>query len=239
LSPNPTNRILKALSASDRQLLEPALVLVNLQVHDELEEPGVDIEKVYFPESGIVSVVAMQGDEQKAEIGIVGCEGVTGSAVILGGVSSPHETYIQVAGDGYVISSAALRDAMSRSASVSTLLLKYVQAFLVQVAHTAIANADARLAERLARWLLMAHDRVKGDELRLTHEFLALMLAVRRSGVTEAIAILEGEGMIKGQRGLIIVRNRDALVKRAGPYYGVPEAEYARLFGDSFARTPA
>jgi CRP-like cAMP-binding protein len=219
-------------------LLEPSLVFVTLAVGDELEEPGVEIDRVYFPESGIASVVALQGGEQRAEIGIIGCEGMTGAAVLLGGRSSPHETYIQVAGDAQAISTAALKQAVRQSTTLTLLLFRFVQAFMVQTAHTAIVNAHGHLAERLARWLLMAHDRMANDEIRLTHEFIALMLAVRRSGVTEAIAILESEGMIRARRGLIVIRDPEALIKRAGPYYGVPEAEYRRLIDEAYAPEP-
>jgi CRP-like cAMP-binding protein len=128
---------------------------------------------------------------------------------------------------------------MRRSASLSALLLKFVQAFMIQTAHTAIANARAHLAERLARWILMAQDRLGADEIRLTHEFLALMLAVRRPGVTEVLAVLEGERMIRTERGLIVVRDREALINKAGEYYGTPEAEYRRLIDNDFARIPA
>ena len=111
------------------------------------------------------------------------------------------------------------------------LFLKYVQAFMVQTAHTAICNARAKLDQRLARWLLMAHDRLDRDILPLTHEFLSLMLGVRRAGVTEAIAALEAEELIGAARGQIIVRNRKGLERKAADVYGVPESEYRRLLG--------
>ena len=100
---------------------------------------------------------------------------------------------------------------------------------MIQTAHTAIANARGKLEQRLARWLLMAHDRLDGDELPLTHEFLALMLGVRRAGVTESVANLESEGMIRARRGRITVKNRPSLEKRAAGFYGIPEAEHRRL----------
>jgi CRP-like cAMP-binding protein len=102
---------------------------------------------------------------------------------------------------------------------------------MVQTAHTAIANAQARLDERLARWLLMAHDRVSGNDVALTHEFLSLMLGVRRAGVTEAIQVLERQNLIRAGRGVITLRNRKRIEKIAGNFYGSPEAEYRRLLG--------
>jgi hypothetical protein len=121
--------------------------------------------------------------------------------------------------------------AMRASKSLNALLLRYVQAFMVQTAHTAISNARATLDRRLARWILMGHDRVAGDSLPLTHEFLALMLGVRRAGVTETVHALASRGMIDAGRGQIVVRDRKALEKCAGKSYGVPEAEYRRLIG--------
>ena len=102
---------------------------------------------------------------------------------------------------------------------------------MVQTAQTAISNARAKLNERLARWILMADDRIDGSRLPLTHEFLSLMLGVRRAGVTEALHALESEGLIRASRGEIIVRSRKGIERRAGDSYGIPEAEFRRLIG--------
>ena len=225
------NRLLQALPKGQLGLLAPHLVLTPLHLRDTFERPNRPIEEVCFPVTGIVSVVAEHPKGRRIEIGLVGCEGVTGSAVILGSDSTPHATYIQVAGEGYRLPVAKLRELLANSPAFQALLLKYVQTFMVQTAHTAIASARATLTERLARWLLMAHDRTSGNVLSLTHEFLALMLAVRRPGVTEALQSLEDTGLIQCTRGQIIVLDRKAIEKRAGPYYGVPEAEYRRLMG--------
>jgi CRP-like cAMP-binding protein len=120
---------------------------------------------------------------------------------------------------------------MGESPSMQTVLLNFAQAFAVQTAHTAIANARARLHERLARWILMAHDRVSDNTLPLTHDFLSLMLGVRRAGVTEAVHVLQKQELIKAHRANIIVLNRKGLEKIAGNFYGVPETEYRRLLG--------
>jgi len=223
------NRLLNALSRGDRDLILPLLVTTELKVRDVFEQPNKPIEEVCFPVTGIASVVAEHPGGRRIEIGIVGCEGVTGSAVVLGSERTPHHTYMQVAGEGHRLAVSKLRELMTKSPALQAILLKYVQAFMVQTAHTAIANARATLTERLARWLLMAHDRVPGDDLPLTHEFLSLMLAVRRAGVTEALKSLEAAGMIQSARGRITVLNRKAIEKHAGSYYGVPEAEYRRL----------
>jgi CRP-like cAMP-binding protein len=120
---------------------------------------------------------------------------------------------------------------MQASESLRGVLLRYVQVFMVQTAHTAIANARARLDTRLARWLLMAHDRVRNNNLPLTHEFLSLMLGVRRAGVTEALHSLERQKFIMISRGEIIILNRKGIERTAGTSYGTPEAEFRRLLG--------
>ena len=123
------------------------------------------------------------------------------------------------------------RNATRSSLSLRDSLLKYVQAFGVQTSHTAVCNAQSRLDIRLARWLLMAHDRIGDDTLPLTHEFLSLMLGVRRPGVTDALYALRKLGLISYQRGQITVRDRKGMERTAGEAYGTPEAEYRRLVG--------
>lgn len=223
------NRLLRALSRADWELISPHLVQTPLNVRDTFERRNKPIEEVCFPKTGIASVIAEHPGGRRIEIGIVGCEGMTGSAVVLGTDRTPHVTYMQVAGEGYRLAVPKLRELIAQSPTLRDVLLKFVQAFMVQTAHTAIANARATLTERLARWLLMAHDRVPGDDLALTHEFLSLMMAVRRPGVTEALQSLESAGLIQCARSLITVLNRKGIEKVAGAYYGVPEAEYARL----------
>jgi len=224
-----SNRLLAALSASDQTRLEPHLTAVKLNLKQLLERPNKAIQDVYFLDSGIASVVAVQADDTEVEIGLIGREGMTGSAVLLGGDRSPHSTYIQAVGSARRIAADPLRKAVQESPSLARLLLGYVQAFTVQTAHTAVANARARLPERLARWLLMAQDRIGGNTLPLTHEFLALMLGVRRAGVTETLHVLTRRRLIKPSRGQIEVLNRKGLESVAGGYYGLPEREYQRL----------
>jgi hypothetical protein len=226
----PRNRLLAALSPPDLNLLRPHLTPVSLKLRQELERPNRRINDVYFVDAGIASVVAVQNPAKLVEIGLIGCEGMSGTSVVLGGQSSPHSTYLQVAGNGQHIAADALCKVLQVSRTLHVMLLKYVQAFMVQTAHTAIANAQANIEQRLARWILMAHDRVSGNVLPLTHEFLSLMLAVRRAGVTEALQNLAKQRLIKTGRGEIVVLNRRGLERAAGALYGVPEAEYRRLF---------
>jgi CRP-like cAMP-binding protein len=195
-----------------------------------LEPANTTIENVYFPLSGIVSVVAKSGAEQ-IEAGVIGREGMTGAAVVMGNHRSPNEVYVQVAGSGLRIEADKLRAALDASESLRLLAQKFVQVFIAQVTQTALANGRAKLDERLARWLLMAHDRHDDDHLLLTHEFVALMLGVRRPGVTDALHELEGRGLLRATRGVIRILNRKGLEELAGSAYGVPEAEYKRLIG--------
>lgn len=186
-----SNQLLAALAPADFARLQPHLTAVNLKLLHKLEKPNKPIEDIYFLDAGIASVVAVQSNEELAEIGLIGHEGMTGSSVLLGSGQSPNATYMQAVGSGRKISVRDFRKAVQESESLQRLLLKYVQSFLVQTAQTAIANSRAKLPERLARWILMAQDRVGGDTLDLTHEFLGLMLGVRRAGVTEALQNLQ------------------------------------------------
>jgi CRP-like cAMP-binding protein len=230
-SPQPRNRLLSSLSAADFGLLQPDLEPVALDLRRVLERPNKRIDDVYFMEAGFASVVAVQAKETKVEVGLIGREGMTGLSIVFGDHRTPHETYMQAASHGQRINATKLRKATEASPSLRGLFLKFAQAFMVQTAHTAIANARAKIDVRLARWILMAHDRLDGNKLPLTHEFLSLMLGVRRAGVTEALHALESQGLIRAARGEVIVRSRKGIERKAGHSYGVPEAEHRRLIG--------
>ena len=229
--PSSSNRLLASLSTDDFNLLGPHLESVTLGLRKYLERPNRRIEAVYFPEEGFASVVAVQPNGKQVEVGLIGREGMTGLPIVLGNHRSPHATYIQSPGMGKCISATELRKATQTSVSLRDSLLKFVQAFGVQTTHTAICNVQSRLDVRLARWLLMAHDRIGDDTLTLTHEFLSVMLGVRRPGVTEALHALRKQGLISYGRGRITVKNRKGLERAAGEAYGTPEAEYRRLIG--------
>jgi CRP-like cAMP-binding protein len=226
-----TNRILSRLPPEDFRLIEAALEPVDLPVRFQLERRNRVIEHVYFFESGLASVVANGSGDGSVEVGLIGREGMSGLAVVMAADRTPNETFMQVAGKGLRIAAPALNRAMEQSASLRRALLRYGHAFFVQTAYTAMANGRSKLEERLARWLLMAHDRIDGDELALTHEFLALMLGVRRPGVTVALNLLESSGLIQAGRGRIAIIDREGLEKSSNGAYGPPEAEFHRLFG--------
>ncbi len=189
-----------------------------------LEAPDQPIRHSYFIDSGLASIVAGDGNPRKRlEVGLVGFEGMTGLAVVLGNDRSPNETFIQIAGDARRISSDALRAAMAQSPSLHHSLLLFANSFMNQVSNTAFSNGTASLEARLARWLLMAHDRLDGDEIPLTHEFLSLMLGVRRAGVTVALNALERKALITLLRGHISIADRDGLKDSANGAYDEPE----------------
>jgi CRP-like cAMP-binding protein len=231
LVPSSSNKLLASLSTDDFNLLGPHLESVTLGLRKNLERPNRRIDAVYFPEAGFASVVAVQSNGKQVEIGLIGREGMTGLPIVLGNHRSPHATYIQSPGMGKCIAATELRKATQTSVSLRDSLLRFVQAFGVQTTHTAICNAQSKLDVRLARWLLMAHDRMGVDTLTLTHEFLSLMLGVRRPGVTEALHALRKQGLISYGRGRINVQDRKGMERAAGETYGTPEAEYRRLIG--------
>ena len=217
------------MSGADFDALRPHLVRVALDVRDALEAPGEPIRYVYFPEPSVCSVVAVTPKGERIEVGLIGPEGMSGMSVLHGSDRTPLQTFTQVAGQAIRIATEPLRDALGSSATLRPLLLRYSQAFSLQLSYTALANGRCTIDERLARWLLMCNDRLDGDIVPLTHEFLALMLGVRRAGVTTALHVLERSSVIAAARGRIEILNRAGLQEATGDSYGVPEAEYERL----------
>lgn len=222
------NRLLAALAPEDVAALEPAMERVPLPVQAVLIEFNRPIRHVIFPESGAVSTI-VSADESRIEIGLVGREGLVGLPVVLGADRVPWTLVVQSAGEGLRIAAEDLRAALARRPALFRPLGLYAQALFVQVAQTCYVNAIFDIESRLARWLLMMQDRVGGQDLFLTHEFLSAMLGVRRPGVTVAIHMLEGTGAIRNRRGHIEVRDRDRLLELAGDGYGPAEREYERL----------
>jgi CRP-like cAMP-binding protein len=222
-----SNRILSRLSREDLGLIEPHLESVDLPLRKLLEARRKRIDDVYFMEAGFASVVANGASKLSIEVGIIGREGMTGLAVVLGTDRASHETYIQVAGKGLRISATNLRKAIERSSSLHRPMLRYAHAFLLQTTTTALANGRSTIEERLARWLLMANDRIDGKDVPLTHEFLGLMLGTHRPGVTKAIQALEREGLIDARRGNITILHRKRLEKNANGAYVRPNDDWA------------
>jgi CRP-like cAMP-binding protein len=226
------NLLLRALGPSDYALLQPHLERSDLELRQPIFEPNVPIERVHFLEGGVASIVSEQEPNEQIEVGLYGHEGMSGASVVLGAGQTPHRSMIQVDGGSSLhIASERLLEACGQSRGLQMLLLRYVHTLAVQAALTAAANAHYALPERLARWLLMCHDRIDGDQIELTYEFMSMMLAVRRSGVTVTLHTLEGTGAIRSQRGLVTIRDRARLEEIAGDSFGEAEREYSRLLG--------
>lgn len=223
------NRLLRALSPENFALLQPHLERVEAPFRRVLITPNEPVGTLFFPETGYGSVVA-DGSAGRVEVGLIGSEGLIGAIpVLLASDRTPHQSMVQHAGEMLSIPAGALTEAVAQSDGLRTLLLRYVHALSIQTAATAYSNATYTTEIRLARWLLMCHDRLEGDGIAITHEFLSLMLGVQRGGVTLALQTLEGNGLIKAQRGRITIRDRESLIATADGSYGGPEAEYARL----------
>ena len=232
------NRLLSLMAAKDFDRLAPHLQGVQLPKGHVIVEPGQPIEFVYFLDSGVGSIVARSPEGHQVEAGLFGVDGVSPVEVVLGSDRSPHRILIQVADDSWRMPAGVLQEALEASPSLQQLLLRYVQALTTQSSYTALSNAMHSIDERLARWILMCDDRIDTSEMRLTHEFISIMLGVRRPSVTTALHVLEGNGFIRSERGAITVTNRHALEEFAGDAYGVPEAEYERLIGPLRAAGP-
>jgi CRP-like cAMP-binding protein len=227
------NHLVTRMRPEDWALLAPHLEPVTLKERQVVEVPGKPITHVHFIEVGVVSVVAVNQEDHRIEVGVIGNEGMTGVPLVMGDTKAQHSAYMQIAGKGHRIAAAPFVEALRKSPSLNALMLKSAQAFMVQTAHTALANGRAKLEQRLARWLLMAHDRLDSDAVPLTHEFLAVMLGVRRAGVTVALHSFEQRGFIAMRRGQLTLINRAGIEQVAGSFYGMPEAELKRLMSDA------
>lgn len=223
------NTILAQLPGQERDVILPLLSREWLQADSQLLAAEERPDYVYFPESSIVSVALHGEDDRVCYLGLYGYEGFGAICTLLGAPTSPHAETVQCAGYAYRIAAADLRKVALTCSRLRHVLFCYVHVFMMQIAATALSNTATRLEQRLARWLLMYQDRSRENALVITHQRLSDMLGVRRSGVTEAIHLLEGHGMIKAQRGLVMILDRSRLETLTGGCYGRPEAEYRRL----------
>jgi CRP-like cAMP-binding protein len=218
------NRLLAGLSPGDLALVQPHLTQVDLGRGQILEAPETPLRHCYFIERGLVSVVAVGVRQGRLEVCIVGCEGMTGWAAVLHGDRSPNQTLVQVEGQGLRIAVNDLQNAMEKSRSLQRVLLEYVRGVMIQTADSALCIGTAKIEERLARWLLMADDRLDGDGIPLTHEALSALLGVRRASVTMALQNLQQKNLLLLCRGKIIISDRKGLEAGAnGAYRMDPE----------------
>jgi len=218
---DPENMILAALPPEQYSYLRRYLEFVRLRSGDILWEPNQPIESVYFPNSGMVSFVAVMRNGATVEVGMTGREGFVGTPVVLGARDAPVRAIVQIEGDGFRIESDLLRQILPRTPQLDQMLRRYAHAHAMQVAQTAACNCLHQVPERLARWLAMSYDRTESELLPLTQEFLAQMLGCRRSSVSAAIGSLQSTGVIRCVRGHVRVLNRKGLERKACECYEV------------------
>jgi len=223
------NLLLASLPADELARMLPHLETVRLDHRTKIFVPGVPIRHVYFPETAVISVVNLLSDDTAVEVGTIGCEGMAGLALFLAEDVSPFVAIAQVPGVAQRMSADAFLLLASVPGALHDILLRYAQAFLCQVAQTAACNARHLVDQRCARWLLMTHDRVVGDRLPLTQEFLAFMLGVRRAGVSVAMHDMQDAGVIRYTRGAIEVVNRPRLEAMSCECYETVRKHFCRL----------
>ncbi len=216
-----TNQILAGLPTKEYQRLRPDLEEVPLAFGKILYEPGDIIRHVHFPNQGIVSLLTMVKNHSALEVGIVGSEGMVGIQVFLGATTSFNRALVQGTGTALRMKVEALRKHAKLGGSLSDLLLRYTHSLLSQVSQSAACNRFHKVDARLARWLMMTHDRLGSDKFRLTQKFISDMLGVRREGVTTAAGALQKKNLIRYVRGLITILDRPGLAAAACECYEI------------------
>ncbi|MFN4142325.1 Crp/Fnr family transcriptional regulator [Aestuariivirga sp.] len=224
-----TNGLLAAIPPSDLENLAPQLELVEVTIRDRIGEPGQTTEFCYLPLSGLFSTVAMFERDNSVEAGLVGREGCVGVWIALLSDRSPFLLISQASGRALRLPAPQFRHACETMPPFRSAVLRFAHTFMVQMASTVLANSSYTIEERLARWILMCHDRLDVFSFSMTHDFMALMLAVRRPSVTEAVHALESRHLVRATRGNMQVLDRHGLEALAGASYGHAEDEYRRL----------
>ena len=223
------NLILAALPPEDYQRLLPQLELVEIALGRSLYESGGQLQYVFFPIEGIVSLLYVTRGGISAELAVVGCEGMIGISLFMGGESTPNRAVVQSACKAYRLPAHVLKARFAEGGALQLILLKYTQALITQISQTAVCNLHHSVDQQLCRWLLLSLDRLPENKLQMTQELIANMLGVRRQGVTESAGKLEREGLIRYSRGLITVLDRAGLERRACECYAVVKTETERL----------
>jgi len=231
------NRLLSLLRQEDRERLHRHLEHTVLEYKRLLYDSNQRIEFVYFIMSGVGSLVHTMTNGQAAEVGTIGNEGFVGLPILLGDERGPTSVYVQVPGAGLRMKAEIFREELERSGPLRGIMLRYAHAFFNQVAQSAACAHFHSLEQRCCRWLLMTHDRMPSDHFLLTQEFLAMMLGVRRAGVTVAASALQRVGLIRYDRGRVAILDRQGLEERACECYAVSKDEFDRLLNDSRPRT--
>ena len=227
------NRLLSLLSDDDYERLRPHLLQVVLDYRKSLYEASRPIEHVCFPVEGVASLVITTADGASAEIGTIGNEGMVGLPVCLGDREAPSSVNVQVPGTALGIEARIFRGELERSPTLHLIILRYAHAFFNQVAQSAACIHLHKVEQRCCRWLLMTRDRMPTDDFLLTHEFLGMMLGVRRTTVTEVMGTLQKAGLIRYRRGHVTILDREGLRRRACECYDISRLEFDRLLGDT------
>ena len=225
------NRLLQALSPEAFACFAPELLRVELRRNQTLNNPNRQIADVYFIESGICSITSQNDKFGEIEVGLIGREGFSAIPLLVGADRSPFKTMIQLPGEGFRMPAAKFLECLRGSVEAQGLLHKYAYSLYIQLGSTAVSNASSKIPARLARWLLMCADRAGGRPLPLVHEFIAMMLGIRRAGVSDALKGLQEKGAIEMLRGGICISDRRALEHIAGSTYGMAEEEARKLMG--------
>lgn len=224
--PRPANKILANLPDDEFEQIRPKLRAVSFPIGENLYMPEQKIEHAYFVDSGVVSLLAALADGSTVEAGVIGPEGVAGISVILGASSTPNQALTQSDVEASRISAADLVTEFRKNGKLRDSLLRFVHTMFTQVTQTAACNRLHTLDQRLARWLLITHDRVASNQFTLTQEFLSRMLGVRRAGVTVAANELRHSGLIDYRRGDIVIVDRQGLEKVCCECYRIVKHEY-------------
>ena len=224
------NRLLAALPQAELDRFFLSLQPVSLTLRQVLYEAGGALEFVYFIDEGVASILTSMTNGSTIEVGMIGHEGIAGVAALLGSEVSAQHIIVQAPGTALRMNVAKCKAAFDESAAVRTVMLRFTQALLDLSAQTAACNRLHSIEQRCARWLLMALDRLDGNVLPMTHEFLASMLGVRRAGVTEAVGDLDRSGLIRNHRGQVVIVDRAGLEAVACECYHVDHQRLARLF---------
>jgi CRP-like cAMP-binding protein len=228
-----TNRLLSLLSDNDYERLRPHLSHVAFDYRKSLYEASRPIEQVYFPVDGVASLVVTAADGASAEVGTIGNEGIVGLPVCLGDSDAPSSVYVQVPGTALGMDARLFHVELERSPTLNHIMLRYAHAFFNQVAQSAACTHFHRVEQRCCRWLLMTRDRMPAGDFLLTHEFLGMMLGVRRTTVTDVMGALQKAGLVRYRRGHVTILDSGALRQRACECYDISKLEFDRLLGDT------